>query len=140
MALIVCPECGKKVSSLASSCPDCGYPISSAITSGTVSIKIGDILYVDNRGLTNSIVYATTIVQLIDSSSGKLLGEGKIGSIIQVHLEEPKQVTLKIKGRFGSTLYEGTIKPKSRYEITKLPALLKGKWALNEIDVIDSGF
>lgn len=28
MALIVCPECKKEVSSFAKSCPNCGYPIS----------------------------------------------------------------------------------------------------------------
>lgn len=27
MALITCPECGKQISSLASSCPNCGFPI-----------------------------------------------------------------------------------------------------------------
>ena len=28
MALVPCPECGKKVSTMASACPDCGFPIS----------------------------------------------------------------------------------------------------------------
>lgn len=28
MALIICPECGKKYSSLAQACPNCGYPTS----------------------------------------------------------------------------------------------------------------
>lgn len=28
MALIKCPECGKEVSSGATSCPNCGHPIS----------------------------------------------------------------------------------------------------------------
>ena len=27
MALLVCPECGKKVSEYASACPECGCPI-----------------------------------------------------------------------------------------------------------------
>ena len=27
MALIICPECGKEVSTAADSCPHCGYPI-----------------------------------------------------------------------------------------------------------------
>ena len=30
MALIVCPECGGKVSDKASACPHCGYPILNA--------------------------------------------------------------------------------------------------------------
>jgi len=29
MSLIICPECGREVSTLAASCPGCGYPISS---------------------------------------------------------------------------------------------------------------
>lgn len=28
MALIVCPECGKRISEYASECPSCGYPVS----------------------------------------------------------------------------------------------------------------
>lgn len=27
MSLIMCPECGKKISSLAKCCPDCGFPV-----------------------------------------------------------------------------------------------------------------
>ena len=40
MALITCPECGKKVSDLAKTCPDCGYPIAAMKPSGTVKIKL----------------------------------------------------------------------------------------------------
>lgn len=40
MALIICPECGKKVSDLAKTCPDCGYPIASMNPAGTVTIKL----------------------------------------------------------------------------------------------------
>ncbi|MBQ6257295.1 MAG: zinc ribbon domain-containing protein [Clostridia bacterium] len=43
MALINCPECGKKVSDQAVACPDCGYPIAKANTKGTVLIKIGNV-------------------------------------------------------------------------------------------------
>jgi membrane protein YdbS with pleckstrin-like domain len=39
MALIVCPECGKQVSTEAKACPSCGYPVAerniSALLSGT---------------------------------------------------------------------------------------------------------
>ena len=31
MALIECPECGRKVSSMAKVCPDCGYPIAKVL-------------------------------------------------------------------------------------------------------------
>ena len=39
MALITCPECGRKVSDMAAACPDCGYPIKSLRTDGKVRIS-----------------------------------------------------------------------------------------------------
>ena len=32
MALIECPECGKKISDKATTCPNCGFPITTMTT------------------------------------------------------------------------------------------------------------
>ena len=37
MALIQCPDCGKRISSYAESCPDCGYPIAKRVTEIAIS-------------------------------------------------------------------------------------------------------
>lgn len=63
MALINCPECGKKVSDQAVACPDCGYPIAKANTKGTVLIKIGNVARTNT--IASSIIRSTLIVQLI---------------------------------------------------------------------------
>lgn len=41
MALISCPECAKKISSLASNCPQCGCPILTTISTKFVSSAKG---------------------------------------------------------------------------------------------------
>lgn len=39
MALIDCPECGKKVSDMAKACPSCGYPVFDLFTKKKLSEK-----------------------------------------------------------------------------------------------------
>ena len=39
MALIQCPECGKKVSDKAKECPECGHPIAEVTAEKKVVIK-----------------------------------------------------------------------------------------------------
>lgn len=40
MAIIICPECKKEISSQATSCPHCGYPISEEITATPVTDSV----------------------------------------------------------------------------------------------------
>ncbi len=59
MSLLICPECGHKVSSEAEKCPECGYPIhqqrvgasSPSETASTSSSSSGSISRDDNNGL-----------------------------------------------------------------------------------------
>lgn len=44
MALINCPECGKKISDKAASCPDCGCPAREWGFAGTSLPNVGDII------------------------------------------------------------------------------------------------
>lgn len=49
MALIECPECGKKVSDRAASCPDCGYPIDE---------------YIEEQNRTKEVILAASRAQM----------------------------------------------------------------------------
>ena len=136
MALINCPECGRQVSDKAAACPDCGYPIASAKAGGSVSIKINNNI-IDARGFSGSVAASVAIVQVNDNR-GQLLGEGKLGSVIRFRADNEVNVTIRLK--HGVTMYSGPVRPNCRYELTRLPSLILSKFALNEIDVIDSGW
>ena len=48
MALINCPECGKQVSSAASSCPNCGFPLTGVqpvVEAVPEPVKQGDLIF-----------------------------------------------------------------------------------------------
>ena len=57
MSEIICPECNKKISSLAKSCPNCGFPMSEYLkehdlkdlTKIWVCTKCGECYYLENR-------------------------------------------------------------------------------------------
>ena len=58
MSLIKCPECGKDVSSNASSCPNCGHPLSavvdfqlSLVSGHKVDVKSGTLSVFDDHGI-----------------------------------------------------------------------------------------
>lgn len=40
MALVICPECAKEISSKALSCPNCGYPISTDCESNSIQLSV----------------------------------------------------------------------------------------------------
>ena len=138
MALIKCPECNREVSDKAKACPNCGCPISTAHSFNVTSLKIGDILYESNDWAV-TLANSKRSVQIFDTH-GSILGEGATGTVLRFQLEQPTFIEIKFKPWPHQTLYTGTIFPNRKYELVKLPSLLKGKWTLNEIDVIDSGF
>jgi len=43
MALISCPECGKKISDKANSCPNCGYPIKDEFVSDETQLEMPNL-------------------------------------------------------------------------------------------------
>ncbi len=140
MALISCPDCGRQVSDKAAVCPDCGCPITSSPSlsqpthsnGGDVAIKIGK-LTPKNNALGNAMVKVRAF-----GPNDEPLGEGKIGTIIRFHIDKPTEICLK--GALNLNYYKGPIKPNTRYELVMIPSLFLQKYALNEIDVIDSGW
>lgn len=45
MAITQCPDCGKDVSTMATTCPHCGYPLNPAPASVKASSNLGDIVH-----------------------------------------------------------------------------------------------
>lgn len=91
MALIKCPECGKQISSQASSCPNCGCPIASRPT--TVKIRcvsdIGKVKQFKFRRANGKDIIAST----------------PVNSVATISISGPTD--LKVCGWFGLT-GEGT--------------------------------
>lgn len=139
MALIKCPECHREVSDRATACPNCGCPISGPQASTDTIIKIGDIFYPTNDWAIKR-AQAKTSVEIINAGTKQVLGSGTQGSVLRFQLKSSTMITIAFSTWPHSVLYEGRISPNKRYELVKLPAFIKGKWTLNEIDVIDSRF
>ena len=140
MALISCPECGRQVSDRAAACPDCGYPIAASNPSGIASIKIGDIYGSVPRGALAAAVAANIKAFLVDYNTQEVLGEGKTGMVLKLNLNAPRHVQFRWNKPNGTVMFDGNIEPRKRYELVRIPSIWAGKWALNEIDVIDSGW
>ena len=126
MALITCPECGKKVSDLAKTCPDCGYPIAAMNPAGTVMIKFA-----------NGIFGKQTLYRTSDS---KILWQGKAGQVATFDVSEETEIGLcyglgkpgrdcvaTVKVRGGDKFYYG-----------RQQGALITTFGFNKVDVIDS--
>lgn len=122
MAMIECPECGRKVSSMAKVCPDCGYPIAENSPIGEVKIKISLDSY-----LLAVIIY--------DAKTMKELWRGKSGNLAVLNVDGPTDII--IKGRSGKT--QATVKAGEKYELSSQNGFFVNKDVLNRVDVIDSG-
>ncbi len=79
MALINCPECGKKISDRASSCPNCGCPMASSPT----SIKVRCLS--DDR----------KVKYMIFLSGGFELARAPIGAVATINISKPTRITIR---------------------------------------------
>ena len=91
MALIKCSECGKQVSDKAASCPNCGAPIK-AMNNDTIMIQI-------DRD--PSQPFLGTIVDIKESTTGKVLVSGKAGSVLSFKSKKPIYITFNIITKKG---------------------------------------
>lgn len=64
MALITCPDCGKKVSSEANACPDCGYPIKNLRVEENDFSNAKNVSNIDEKKRKNKIVWGIIITIL----------------------------------------------------------------------------
>lgn len=122
MAMIECPECGRRVSSMAKVCPDCGYPIAENSPVGEVKIKISLDSYL-------------LAVVIYEAHSMRELWRGKSGNLAVLNVDGPTDIV--IKGRSGKTY--ATVKAGEKYELSSQNGFLMNKDVLNRVDVIDSG-
>lgn len=125
MALITCPECGRKASDRAKTCPDCGYPIAAANPSGPVSIKICN-------GLLGK-------VRIYDMATFKLLWEGKAGQIAVFDVIDETEVGICWGiGKPEKCDRKARVRGNERYSLNWTQGFLTTDMTLNRVDVIDS--
>ena len=122
MALISCPECGKKVSSSAKVCPDCGYPI--AQCSSKVKIKIAE-------GLLGT-------VKVWDANAKCVLATCKCGEIVEIDIKRETLISFSWGlGKMQPNL-NTLMKPGEKYELCSVNTFFSSKFIVRKIDVIDS--
>ena len=142
MAMIKCPECGKKISDKAPACIHCGTPLQ---VNKLVKIKIPRF----GTGMMNE---KTSEAEL--HSADKILWKGISGQVASVEIEtENANVEILIKQAYTGHPFPfsrdftiiGTVEQGKKYEVKKARTSLafgdptKSDWILSEVDVIDSG-
>ena len=86
MALISCPECGKKVSSQAKACPNCGFAIQEA-TNDLIRIKVD-----------RDPACPSTFVRIFNIEGNELLAKVQGGSVAEIRSDKEIEIF------FASTL------------------------------------
>lgn len=107
MALIECPECGRKVSDMATACPTCGYPVANN-PHGTVYIKIQTGVVLKNRIL---------------SEDGTELAVGRDGDVVSFRINKPTNIRITCGG-FTSSY--NTVEPGKTYSYVTTYRGLRG--------------
>ena len=82
MALILCPECGKEVSSRSKVCPNCGYPIAEE-TNDIIRIKIEQTPDITTRGREVKI----------KDAYGNLLAKVRAGNVAEIQTDKEISIT-----------------------------------------------
>ena len=128
MALIICPDCGKKVSDKAATCPDCGCPIASLNPSGPVRIKIA-----------NGLLGDVTVFKIKDLT---ILWQGKAGQIAAFDVEEETEIGVVwgIGRPKANVDAKETVKGGDKLQLVQRTGWLglSSSFVLNKVDVIDA--
>lgn len=133
MALIKCPECGKEVSDAAQQCPNCAFPLSTLKTDGVVRIKMGSL---GKAGVFSGRQQASI------TAEGKLLWEGQVGDIAEIHFDN--HTPIEVKYHLSAMHYGGTcsgvVDPSAgnKYNVQARQGIMKTILNLQRVDVIDS--
>lgn len=135
MALIKCPECGTMVSDKARTCPQCAYPIAEEKNRGKVWVKFG--LVAGGNAFKNK-----QKAILRESSTGRTLWTGDVGSIIELRIEKPTSINVEY---CMSMLYyggscTGIIDPTkgNRYAVHARQGAFKMVLTFQMVDMIDA--
>lgn len=134
MALISCPECGKRISDKAERCPSCGCPIRVAAKTKKVAIALPNTNVIAGGGLAAAFLATEALI----STGRKILWEGHHGDTATFEINEPTQIVIHL-GRWSNTV-EGTVEPGKRYQLVQdMHVHWLATFRLSEVDVIDSG-
>lgn len=131
MALIKCPECGKKISDKAHTCIHCGYPLNEVITSGGVRIKMPNNVAGGVDGFFSSKRAA------VKDQCGQILWEGNHGENARFRIEEPVKIRIEL-GEFADDTI-GIVYPGRKYALVQDGGIhMWATYRLTEVDTIDS--
>lgn len=127
MALIKCPDCGKDVSDKAKVCISCGCPLAEINPAGSVSILIS----------------GTAIVKMyvINLKTGEELWCGRCGEVAKFDVTEETEISVvgSLERRKPERGAKAVVKGNKRYEYKTISNGFTVSYAINEVDVIDSG-
>ena len=95
MALIVCPECGKSISSLAATCPHCGCPIQSKNNSAySVAIAVQGIGMLAGSFINSAVASVTQAITDEITKAGGAVTNVVNGQIVPVPFMTTQTVTI----------------------------------------------
>ncbi len=123
MAMILCPDCGKDVSSLAIACPHCGFPVSAVSGNGFVYIKTP--IHIEGN--------ATKLYRKPVTISGKnVKWIGELGSCARFLVDGPTNIYIDL----GSDvkLIQAMVYPNTSYRLRYLRHIMSlAEYALVEV-------
>ena len=133
MALIICPECGRKVSSMAAACPDCGFPVSSLQTEGEVRVKVA-------KGFAGKVT-------IFDLETEEVFWQGKNETVATFTIKKPTEIgvvwgigSIKKAKKRPDTIPHIVVNAGKRYMLKfKTGMIFESVYPeIFEVDVIDS--
>lgn len=134
MALIVCPECRKEVSDLATSCPNCGFPIKNLQSDdGMVQIRVNPLK--SSTGFNGN--------QRVSIFVGEnIIWVGNVGDTANLKFSSP--TTIKIQYHLSLMHYGGSCtgtidsSKSKKYVVSARQGVMSTKIILQPVDIFDA--
>lgn len=132
MALIKCADCGREISSKATSCPFCGCPVEEIVKEGVVRVKMPNNI-VD--GLWGAL--SGRDASVLEKDTGKVLWEGHLKENAKFTISEPTRIVIQLGG--WANPCEGIVEPRRKYTLIQDTGMhWLATYVLTEVDVIDA--
>lgn len=125
MAIIMCPECGRQVSSAAFSCPSCGYPIVAGQETGYVRIKTPDQII----GAPN---YSFRKTKVTIRSEACVNWTGALGDVARFRVSGPTLISIDMGNH--ARILKTTVHPFSEYRMVYVHSRW---WNLPEYELVE---